>query len=57
MAGRKRKLTKKVIDKVLNSIRYGKTEQYSCQKAGISYETFRRWQHEDPKNIERLAQC
>jgi hypothetical protein len=57
MAGRKRKITNKVAEKILGSLRGGETEMYSCMKAGISYETFRRWRHESPANEQRVQEA
>jgi hypothetical protein len=56
-AGRKRKVTEKVIQKILNGLQYGKTEMLSCMRAGISYESFRLWRHKDPKNEERVQEA
>jgi hypothetical protein len=57
--GRPTKLTRKRMDKILASIRLGRTFQYSAQKAGVSYSAFLLRRNGDPKFAEEVdaAMC
>jgi hypothetical protein len=57
--GRPTKLTRKVRDRILASIRLGRTFQYSAQKAGVSYSAFLLRRNGGPKFAEEVdaAMC